>query len=298
MEETQSHAILELGWLSLRRNDFGDAYAVALEILARDPDDLDALLLAGLAALRIPEPQAAKDAAFRRIELSPYDARSHVLLALFYHELGEDPVAAEGAFREAIRLEPEDPENYAFLGRFLSTRGRNREGIATARKGLKLDPDNLLVLSALQSLYRLAEEKELSEEFGARALEVAPEESSNYLEAGFRLLEGRNNSEARTNFLEALRLQPDDGGTFLAIAHEKVRQHPFFRDGWFLPVNATSLTGAIATPLVWWGLSLLWHPFFWLAVASVILLILSYSYTGAFHFFRWVCLRRLKAGKL
>ncbi len=298
MEQERLRALLEMGWLSLNRNDSENALSIAQQGLALEPDDPDALLLAGLAALRIPDAGAAEHATRRLLELRPEDSRSHLLLGFYSHEVSKDQVAAERAFREAVRLDPEDPENYAFLGQFLSTRGRNREGIATARKGLKLDPDNYLVLHALQVLYRLAEEKELSEQFGSRALEAAPEESSNFLEAGFRLLEGRKDTEAKGHFFEALRLDPSDGTTFEAIAHERVRQHPFFKNGRYLPLNRTTLIGALATPVVWWAFSLLWRPMIWLAIVSAIVILALYAYTGAFHLGRRLILRRLRAGKL
>ena len=298
MEIERLRALLELGWLSLNRNDYENALSCAQQGLGMDPDDPEVLLLAGLAALRVPDPGVAEYATRYLLELRPNDSRSHLLLGFFSHEVKKDAVGAERAFREAIRLDPEEPENYAFLGQFLATRERNREGIATARKGLKLDPENYLVLHALQMLYRRAEEKELSEEFGKRALEVAPEESANFLEAGFRLLEGRKDTEAKGKFLEALRLDPGDGTTFEAIAHEKVRQHPFFRKGLYLPLNRTTLVGAVLTPVVWWGLSLLWRPIIWMAIVSAVIVIGLYAYTGAFYLCRRIIVRQLRSGKL
>jgi tetratricopeptide (TPR) repeat protein len=197
-----------------------------------------------------------------------------------------------------VKLNPDDPDLYAHLGQFLATRGRFQEGIATARKGLRIDPDNLFVVKALQILYRLADDLNLSEEFGNRALQLDPEDSQNHLQAGFRMLEGKESKRARGSFLEALRLAPADDDSYHSIAHEKVRQHPFFKKGFFLSFHKWIVTGAIITPVFWWLLSLLWQPFFWMAILSALILVCAYAYTGLFHLCRWLVLRRLRSGQL
>lgn len=298
MKDEHLRGLLELGWLSWNRNDYEKALICGQQGLEIDTDDAESLLLVGLAALRIPDTEVAEYASLRLLELRPNDSRPHLLLGFVSSEVSRDFIAAERAFRDAIRLDPGEPEYYAILAQFLATRDRNREGIATARKGLKLDPENYMVLHSLQSLYRRAEEKELSEEFGKRALEVAPESPANFLEAGFRLVERCRDTEARGKFLEALRLDPGDENTFEAIAYEKVRQTPIFRNGIYLPMNRTTLFGAVFTPVVWWTLSLLWQPMIWMAIVSVVAVIGLYAYTGAFHLSRRIIVRRMRAGKL
>lgn len=298
MESEHLLAQLEYGWLSLNRDDFEAAAAAAKEVLSHETEHPDALFLLGLAALNLKDAASAEVATKKLLEVEPEDARSHLLLGFYSHEMLKDPVAAERAFRECVKQAPEEPEYYAFLGQFLATRDRYQEGIATARKGLRIDPDHLLVVQALAALYRLAENKDMAEKFGRRALELAPEESGNFLEAGFRLLDSGEKMEATGNFREALRLSPDAGDSFESIAHEKVRNHPLFKKGIYLPTNKITIFGAVITPVFWWLLSLLWQPMIWMALLSLVVVVGLYLYTGLFHFCRWRVLCGLRNGRL
>lgn len=299
MEEAQQRSLLEYGWLCLNRDDVDAAEDAATRVLAAENDHEEALLLLGFASIRLKKPAQAEHASRRLLEVAPNHAASHLLLGFFFSDDSQkDPVAAEQAFREAVSLDPDSADNYAFLGQFLGMRNRLREGIVVARKGLKIDPDNPLVVHTLQCLYRLSKDAEMAENFGAHALSLAPEESANHLEAGLRWLSDDHTGKAKGSFREALRLAPADADSQAAIAHEKVRQHKFFKKGFFISFDRITIIGACLTVAFWWGLSLLWHPFIYMAGLSIVIAIGAFGYHGLFLLCRRLTLRRLRNGRL
>ena len=57
------------------------------------------------------------------------------------------------------------------------------------------------------------------------------------------------------------------------------------------------MTAALLAQLFWFGLSLLWPPFVYVAYAALGLVILGYGYVGLFHLCVWTTLRRIRMGK-
>lgn len=275
---------------------YREALEHCLAALAAEPEDESALYLAGFSALLLDDAETAANMAKALIRAHPDSPYGHEILGHLAVDQ-RDQRAAELHFRAALRAQPDSARFQALLGNFLGSHERLEEGITVARKALKSDPEDPFTLTVLQKLYRLNEEPELAAQFAARALAANPEAAGAHLEAGLLMLEKGQRHEARGRFLESLRLDPMSGDAKQVMAYERVRSHPLFRNGVFLKTERGFVIAAVLTPLVWFGLSLLWEPIVYVAYAALALVILGYGYLGLFHLLVRIALRRIRLGK-
>jgi protein O-mannosyl-transferase len=74
----------------------------------------------------------------------------HVNLGVIRAALG-DPDKAETHFKDALSLDPKNPEAYSYYAAFLRRRGREKEAVDLARRGLALSPAHLELKAFLSS---------------------------------------------------------------------------------------------------------------------------------------------------
>lgn len=283
-------------WFLFERRRHGEALAKALEALALQPESAEPHYIAGLCHAALGRDAQAEEHARALLRTAPDVAMGHELLAIATWR--RDRPRAERALREALRIEPENPVRHAMLGRFLGDLNRLEEGITVARKGLVLAPENLSVIHTLQTLFRLNDEPDLARAMAERALALDPESADVHLEAGLNLLARGATHAARGSFLQSLRLEPASGSSQEAIAHERVRAHPLFRDVRGLPVTPGGMAFSVLTPLFWYALSALFSPLRYVAAIAFGIVVLSYAHRLAFVVCRAWVLRRIRAGKL
>lgn len=290
---------LEKARLYYRRGDYEETCAAARECLSADPQNPEALYLLSMSCIYLEYWDEADEAVRALLAEEPEWSLSHAAAG---HLLAGRPKAdlprAERHFREAVRLDPEDPWGFATLGLFPGKMGRVEDGITVAWKGLKLDAEDLSCLHVLQVLYRLNKEPEMAEDMEKKALAIDPDNSSLHLEAGLRMLEGGESRAARGRFWESLRLNPTSLSAKMAIADKRARQNLLFRNGCYISVQPAIMIPIIVTPLIWLALSFVWGPFRYLAVISAILVVVGYIHLGVFLLYRRGLLKRIEAGKV
>lgn len=279
------------------RRRYDGALRACLEALASDPQNAHAATLAAWSSIGLERWADAAEFARQGLAQAPANDQAHAALAVVAdHERRFDD--AERHIADAIDHAPEHHLHRVTRGYIWVRAGRLEDGITSARQGLKLHPASGAAALALASFYRLNEEPELAERYAQQALGAEPESAAHHLEEGLRLLGKGAPEAARARFLESLRLDPADGDTFEAIAHETVRRHWLFRRAIFPPNKPDLALAAALTPGVWYLLSLAWRPFVWLAVASAAALATGYLLRGAFVLCRFLVLRRLREGRL
>ena len=221
---------------------FEEAETAYRQILARDPNNADALHLAGMLAYqggrhvmaadyigrairinssipafhnnlgsvlqplgRLEEALASFEQALR---LAPNFAEAHVNVGNLLQQQGrfEEAIAR---YRQALLLKPESAEARNNLGNALRARGIGEEAVACYREALRLKPgyfDAWLNLStALKDLGRLEEAEASCRE----ALRLKPDLAEAYANLSAILLERERLEEAEASCREALRLKPD-----------------------------------------------------------------------------------------
>lgn len=290
-------AATKRAWFFYQRRRYREALDECRGALAADPHNARALWLGGLCALMLEETSVAREMSCSLLAEAPSSAESHELAAYVADTDGETRTA-ELHFLEALRQAPERAGLHAVFGNFLGRVGRLEDGITQAYRGLELSPDDPAVLRSLEQLYRWDDQPERADDMGRKALAADPENADAHLAAGLRLLEARHERAAKASFREALRLEPADGDNLSVIAHERVRSHPFFRDGFFLPTRGEMLIVTLCVPLVWWLLSLLLSPLRYMAWISLGVIVAGYLYHGLFVLCRAKVLRDLRRGQL
>ncbi len=92
-------------------------------------------------------------------------ARRHLTSALFYrpshapyyfqqasalhHDPDADTTRAVRYYRQALRLDPDQPRWWSDFGRLLLQIGRTQKGVVALRKAVELDPDNPVIIARL-----------------------------------------------------------------------------------------------------------------------------------------------------
>ena len=106
-------------------------------------------------------------------EMDPVNPIPHVGLGITLLAGNED-VRAEAAFKEAVRLGPDQWRTHGELAQFYFRRARYPEAIAEWEAARHLTPDNVLVLRNLGAAYYLAGRPDEAASILQRALEVRP----------------------------------------------------------------------------------------------------------------------------
>tara|TARA_R110000782_G_scaffold167129_6_gene259202 strand:+ start:3184 stop:4863 length:1680 start_codon:yes stop_codon:yes gene_type:complete len=131
--------------LELRRSAAGNALAGAMSELAKQPRDLDALLIAGEAALRLEDPRSALGFFGRADDVSPKNGRVKAGLGRSMLQLDQ---VGDGLrlMEEAGTLGYSDPDLYADRGLARDLTGNQAGAQRDYQEALRLDPDNETIL--------------------------------------------------------------------------------------------------------------------------------------------------------
>jgi tetratricopeptide (TPR) repeat protein len=160
------------------------------------------------------------------VGLAPNLPYAHYMLGMTYTDCGRLE-QAEGALREAMRLDPRNVEQLAWLSWIQSLRGDRRAALATAEQGLAINPEHVTCLDRKGLFLRFLGQPTESEEAIRMALRLAPENFFTHTNLGWTLLrkvQARSRldpalqsftlswrpelREALSHFREAIRLRP------------------------------------------------------------------------------------------
>jgi Flp pilus assembly protein TadD len=119
-----------------------EAEALYRQILAKQPNEPDALNLLGVLAMQTGRYDLAVNLIQRGIVARPDFAEAHFNLGYAHQHHGrlDDAIAS---YRRALDLNPEYPDGYNNLGNALRSKGNFDEAIACYRRALALRPDHL-----------------------------------------------------------------------------------------------------------------------------------------------------------
>jgi protein O-GlcNAc transferase len=137
--------------------------------------------------------------------------------AIRQHEAG-DLQQAEGAYRQVLALQPEQPDALYFLGILCYQTGRLEEAAAHLAKAAQLRPDQAAFQSNLGAVYQALGKLEAAIECYSRAVALQPD----YLQALFNLglchFQLGQYDQAEEYYRRALALQPQDAQILTELA--------------------------------------------------------------------------------
>jgi tetratricopeptide (TPR) repeat protein len=199
-----------------RAGRYADAARRYHGLLAREPENADALHLFGVMHHECGHSGRAAELIGRAVALRPQAAAFHANLAEVHRKLGQHEQAID-CCRTALKLEPEFPEAANNLGLALQALGRREEAIEAFLTALRTRPGFALARNNLGIVLReLGRADEALEAFRA-AVAIDPGLAMARANLGQALIDAGEPEEALPHCQEAVRLQPD-----LAAAHNSL----------------------------------------------------------------------------
>lgn len=194
--------------------DLGRARAAAREVqqaLAQDPGHAEALQLYGLCLLRAGDFADAREALRSAVAAAPTEAHAHYLLGYCERELKDEghEDKAEAGYREALRLQSEEPVYLRALAELLAGRKRFEEALRLSRLAVEVAPERASNHVTLGFVASASGDRALAKRAYEEALRLDPNDAVAWNNLGcVDLAQGRP-MQARARFHEALRLNPE-----------------------------------------------------------------------------------------
>jgi Tfp pilus assembly protein PilF len=136
------------------------------------------------------------------------DADERLQEALRLHAEG-DLAAAEEAYEDVLRLDPQNPFAYYNLGAISQGRGDADVAETNYRAALQIDADMVPALFNLAILRTQADDLKEATSLYEHVLELQPGYAAAHLNLGFVLLERGKEEKAQIRLDEAVRLNPE-----------------------------------------------------------------------------------------
>ena len=211
---------------------YGEQYAAARQRLDRvaadHPEEADVYVLRCLLALHEERPKEAEELA--RVALS-LDGESTVARSLLASSLQQQRRYDESlsVIDEAIALDPTHATHYAIKAQALINLDRYPAAEQTARAGLSFAPDDEDCRNALALSLNLQGKREVATDTVGELLALNPNNPRSHTNAGYLALHRGRIEEARTHFVEALRLEPRDSSAQAGLAECIKATNPPYR---------------------------------------------------------------------
>lgn len=186
-------------------------------VLALNPQQPDALHLAGLIAHQRGEAATAEDLIRRAIAAQPTRAAYVNSLGVVLLERG-DVVAASGAFQQALTLDPGYPEALNNLGNACQQRRAWAEAVDSYRRAIALRPDYAEAHANLGRALHMADHQANAVGAFERALQIRPVYAKAERWLGDSLADLGRRSEAEAAYGRALATDPTDSECLAALA--------------------------------------------------------------------------------
>ncbi len=163
--------LLEQAYEALRKDDLAAASALYLRVLAREPNNRNALLGLAVIDLRTRNFESAESRYLRLLELDPRDTQAVAGLTALHRQI--DPVQLESRLKTLIANQPEATHLYFTLGNQYAQQSRWTEAQAAYFIALSADPGNAdYAFNLAVSLDQLRQFKPAIEYYG-RSLALA-----------------------------------------------------------------------------------------------------------------------------
>ena len=180
---------------------FDDAKARAATLLAKNPTDVDAMLLHANAMAALRDPAGAVAEIEEALKVSPDSSKAYVNLGAVRMQTGEAK-QAEAAFRRAIELDPSSSNAKLALANFLWAAERAPEAEAALKELIAREPQNVLANRMLGVLYLTTRRTNEAEQPLKTVAEVSKAPAARFQLADYYVSAGR--TQDAVNVLNSL----------------------------------------------------------------------------------------------
>ncbi len=178
------------------------------ELVARDPDNADALHLLGVAAYQRQQPHLAVEYIGRAIKVKSHFAPYYSNLGAACRALGRLDEAV-AYFRQAIRMAPGSPDAHFNLGNVYKDQGRYESAVASYNRALQLRPDLPDCHNNLGDALKELGEVEAAIDAHRRAITLKPDLSPAHFNLGNAYRRNGQLDEAAAAYLNSLAIDAD-----------------------------------------------------------------------------------------
>lgn len=195
-----------------------EADAVYHEVLARDPDNCDALHLSGVVAFQIGQHEVAAERISGALRCNPSNAAAHNNLGAVFkaQDKLDDAVTC---FKNALALEPDYADAHSNLGAALKAQGNLDGATACYEKVVSLTPDSAMGHFNLGNVRDAQGNRAAAIHCYTRALMLRPDFFEAQFNLGNVLKDQGQLAEAVDCYRKALALKPDSGIAYINLAN-------------------------------------------------------------------------------
>ena len=203
MQSTQVQQLLLAAQALIQARNLPGAIARCREALVLEPSNAQARALVGACQLELGQTEEAIATAKLGLAAAPDSVPLHRVLGLAAAARNEF-FLADQHLREAVRLNPIDPNSHVALAQFLSRYGTRAESIRSLEAALSLAPENVNGLSMIAATNLTLNRLDEAERFARRAYELAPSNPAVLVTNGMlELRRGRAESAEEFAYLAA-----------------------------------------------------------------------------------------------
>ena len=197
---------------------YGEAHALHCSYRHQFPDNVDAWVIAGMCARRLPgQLQAAEQAFLKAIELDPARADSHYNLGNLYNNT-DRPEQAVAAYRASLALNDDGPLVWHNLGIALRELDQLDGADQAMRTSVQLDPLNPDAWCNLGLVALARQDFELSKRFYMHSIQLDGSHATSWVNLGMSLLEELKPEEALPALRRGHNLNPSSPDALFNLA--------------------------------------------------------------------------------
>jgi len=185
----------------LATRQFENARARVAPVLAKNPKDVDALLLQASALAGLQDPAGAVSQIEEALRINPRDSRTFLSLGAVRLQT-DQLVEAEAAVRKALEVDPASIDARIALATLLMVSGRADDAEAVLKGALEKDPRHLLANRMLGALYMATQRTKEAEQPLKTAAEISKKPAARLQLADYYAGQGR--AKEATDLLTAL----------------------------------------------------------------------------------------------
>jgi tetratricopeptide (TPR) repeat protein len=208
-------AWFDLGFAQNGLGKTADSIASYKNSVDLKPDVFESNLNLGLTMAKAGLPEAEKYLA-AATSLKPTahveEGQARAWLSLGHVLEKSDPDRALEAFRNAVKLQPNDPEPHLSAGQLLEAKNQLSDAEQEYKQVLALQPDSSDALAGIANIYMRAQKFSDAEEMLQKFLALHPKDAAAHLQLGRVLVAASKYDDAITQFQSALRVDPKDVG--------------------------------------------------------------------------------------
>jgi tetratricopeptide (TPR) repeat protein len=219
LHQVQDHppALTLLATLACRDGRLNEGIQLTLQVLARDPGNVQALEILGDALQSLNEPQGAAEAFRRALVQRPQSAPLAAKLGLALHRHG-DIASAIAAYRQSLDNAPDNALAWFWLGAALREARRLPEALAALERLVALAPDHAEAHAWIGAIHGRLERWEDAFLAHERATALGRTDPATLSAQGEAALKTGREEVAEDLFSRVLAQEPDSGAAWCNLA--------------------------------------------------------------------------------